>query len=163
MKTLIGKRIKKHIYHYNYEKYWKMRDYVYNGMIQQNRMKAIYYHIQIRRMEAFNQASIGLYLQGGGTKFDSHPKLPHGLNGIVINDKSVIGKNCTIFHRVTIAESKGEAPTIGDNCLIGANSTIIGGIKIGKNVKIGAGCVVSEDIPDDVTVVMNHPRMIYHQ
>ena len=36
---------------------------------------------------------------------------------------------------------------IGDYTLIGANTTILPGITIGKHVKIGAGTVVSKDVP----------------
>ena len=43
---------------------------------------------------------------------------------------------------------------------IGAGAKIIGNIKIGNNVRIGAGCVITEDIPDDATVVLNRPRII---
>jgi serine O-acetyltransferase len=43
---------------------------------------------------------------------------------------------------------------------IGAGAKIIGNIKIGNNVRIGASCVVVEDIPDNCTVVMHKPRII---
>ena len=44
--------------------------------------------------------------------------------------------------------------------MIGTGANIIGGITIGNNVKIGAGCIVTTDIPDNATVVMDHPRII---
>lgn len=37
---------------------------------------------------------------------------------------------------------------------------IIGDIKIGNNVRIGANCVVFEDIPDNATVVLPTPRIL---
>lgn len=46
--------------------------------------------------------------------------------------------------------------------LIGAGAKIIGPVKIGNHVKIGAGCVVVMDVPDDATVVMDKPRIILH-
>ena len=39
--------------------------------------------------------------------------------------------------------------SIGNNVWIGANSTILSGVKIGNNVVIGAGSVVTKDIPDN--------------
>lgn len=54
----------------------------------------------------------------------------------------------------------GGAPNIGDDCYIGAGAKIIGNINIGNNVRIGANCVVVEDIPDNCTVVMDKPRII---
>lgn len=44
--------------------------------------------------------------------------------------------------------------------MIGAGAKIIGKVKIGSNVKIGANCIVVEDIPDNATVVMHKPRII---
>ena len=54
----------------------------------------------------------------------------------------------------------GGAPTIGDNCYIGAGAKIVGKIHVGNNVKIGTNCVVFEDIPDNSTVVLSKPRII---
>ena len=42
---------------------------------------------------------------------------------------------------------------IGDYSTVGTNSTILPNIKIGKNVFIGAGAVVTCDIPDNEVVV----------
>ena len=101
-----------------------------------------------------------------GAKFDGMPSLPHGLNGIFISAGAVIGKNCTIFQQVTIGsntlkDSKGfGSPTLGDNVYVGAGAKIIGGVKIGNNVRIGANCVVTMDIPDNTTVVVEKPRLI---
>ena len=97
---------------------------------------------------------------GYGAQFKGIPNFPHGLYGIIVSHNAVIGENCTIFHQVTIGEGKGGAPTIGDNCLIGAGAKIIGGITVGNNVKIGAGCVVVDNVPDGATVVMQKARII---
>ena len=93
-------------------------------------------------------------------KFKAPPHLPHGLNGIVISHNAIIGENATIFRQGTIREGKGGTPTIVDNCYIGAGAKIIGGIKIGDNVRIGAGCVVFKDVPDNATVVLDNIRVI---
>lgn len=50
--------------------------------------------------------------------------------------------------------------TIGDNCWIGGNTCIMPGVTIGKNVVIGAGSVVTKDIPDDVIAVGNPCRVV---
>ena len=96
-------------------------------------------------------------------RFASRPHLPHGLNGIIVSNDAIIGQNCTLYHQVTIGNGKNGAPIIGDNVLIGAGAKIIGRVNIGNNVKVGAGCIVTIDVPDNATIVMNKPRIIMHK
>ncbi len=76
---------------------------------------------------------------------------------IIVNDRAMIGKNCNISQSVTIGQAnrgkKKGFPTIGDNVYIGPGAKIIGSVKIGNNVAIGANCVVTKDIPDNSVVV----------
>ena len=81
--------------------------------------------------------------------------------GMVINhghsveiNASRIGKNFHCFQNVTIGTTNSPiGPTIGDNVFVGAGAVIIGNIKIGNNVKIGANAIVTQDLPDNCTVV----------
>ena len=76
------------------------------------------------------------------------------LRGIFVNSKAKIGANCSIHQFTTIGNDGfgDEAAIIGDCCYIGANVSIIGPIKIGNNVIIGAGAVVTRDFPDNVII-----------
>ncbi|MBR3144994.1 MAG: serine acetyltransferase [Clostridia bacterium] len=87
--------------------------------------------------------------------------IPHFV-GIVIGNTAEIGENCTIFPGVVFGAKyspKKENPNgrrhpkCGNNCVFGANSSIIGDITIGNNVTVGAGAVVTKDIPDNSIVV----------
>lgn len=49
---------------------------------------------------------------------------------------------------------------IGDNCFIGARSSILPGTTIGNNVIVGACTVVKGEIPDDVIVVGNPYKIV---
>lgn len=49
--------------------------------------------------------------------------------------------------------------TVGKGASIGANATILPGIKIGQKAMIGAGAVVTKDVPD-YAVVMGNPAVI---
>ena len=50
--------------------------------------------------------------------------------------------------------------TIGNDCWIGGNVTILPGITIGNNCTIGAGSVVTKNIPDDSIAVGNPAKVI---
>ena len=50
--------------------------------------------------------------------------------------------------------------TIGDNTFIGANATVLPGNRIGSNVIIGAGSVVTKDIPDGMVAAGNPARIL---
>lgn len=76
---------------------------------------------------------------------------------IVVHFKTIIGENCNLSSGVTIGmipRGKNQGtPVIGDNVYIGPGAKIIGNIKIGNSVAIGANCVVTKDIPDNAVVV----------
>ena len=155
MKLNVGKFslwLNSQLHHYNERKYWKMRSYVVRGGVTPLKL---FYLYRIKRSDAFNNASMGTDLCSGAT-FETAPHLPHGLNGIVISKYAHVGKNCKIYHQVTITtksvDGKFVSAVIGDNCTLGAKSTIIGGVTIGNNVVVGANAVVTHDVPDNCVV-----------
>ena len=70
----------------------------------------------------------------------------HGL-GAVINPLTIIGNNCNISQFLSIGSNHGTPAIIGDNVYIGPHVSIVENVKIGNNVTIGAGSVVTKDIP----------------
>ena len=67
-----------------------------------------------------------------------------------------IGRNCTMLPGVVFG-NKSETPdntpvVVGDNCYFGLGAKILGGVKIGNNVIVGANAVVTKDIPDNAVV-----------
>ena len=82
--------------------------------------------------------------------------IDHGM-GIVIGETASVGDDCTIYHDTTLGGTGKDKykrhPDVGNNVMIGCGAKILGPIKIGNNVKIGANSTVYKDIPDDVTVI----------
>jgi serine O-acetyltransferase len=141
--------------------FWKLKSKCQNS---NNIILKAYY---LRR---YNRQSLkyGAYV-GYNARFEDLPTFPHSLFGIFISDLASIGKNCVIFQQVTIGSNtltdskKMGAPTIGDNCYIGVGAKLIGNIVIGNNVRVGANCVVTKDVPANHTVILPPVRMIEHQ
>ena len=50
---------------------------------------------------------------------------------------------------MSIGTNKNTPATIGDNVYIGPNVCIVEDVKIGNNVTIGAGSVVTKDLPEN--------------
>jgi len=91
-----------------------------------------------------------------GAKIGKSFFIDHG-SGVVIGETAEIGDNVTIYQGVTlggVSLNPGKRhPTIGNNVVIGAGAKILGPIRIGDNVKIGANSVVISDVPADSVVV----------
>ena len=71
-----------------------------------------------------------------------------------------IGKDFKTKHNVTIGNNRGGISTIGDNVFVGFGTIVVGKIKIGNNVLIGANAVVTKDVPDNAMVVGIYPYII---
>ncbi len=148
------------IQHYDAKKYWRRREYVVReGGIKLLKLFCLLY---VKRCDAYNKASLGTDWNRGAV-FETVPKLPHGLNGIIISPDAHIGKNCTIFHQVTIGNdySKLEnAPVIGDHVSIFPGAKIVGKVHVGNNCKIGANAVVVKDVPENSLVLVGEQRIL---
>lgn len=76
---------------------------------------------------------------------------------IIINPRAIIGNNVNIATGVVVGQintgKKKGCPIIGNEVWIGANSVIVGNIKIGNNVLIAPNAYVNFDVPDNAIVI----------
>ncbi|RFU29172.1 hypothetical protein B7463_g7170, partial [Scytalidium lignicola] len=89
---------------------------------------------------------------------------------ITIGARTLIGPNCSFYSGThpldpflrngTDGPELGGPITIGEDCWIGGNAIILPGITVGRGVTIGAGSVVTKDIPDFHCVAGNPARII---
>lgn len=84
----------------------------------------------------------------------------YGGIGCVVHKNAIIGERVIIGQNTTIGRSlhPDSFPRIGNDVYISAGSRIIGKIKVGNNVIIGANSVVNKDVPDN-TIVAGVPAV----
>lgn len=81
---------------------------------------------------------------------------------IAVGSDTIIGFNTTILaHEYLVDEYRLGDVTIGDNVMIGANSTILPGVTIGDGAVVSAMTLVNADVPAGAMVGGNPMRIIY--
>ena len=94
---------------------------------------------------------------GSGIMFDH-------ATGIVIGETAVVEDDVSMLHSVTLGgtgKSCGDRhPKIRKGVLLSSGSKVIGNIEVGMNAKVGAGSVVLEDVPPNVTVAGVPARIV---
>ena len=93
-----------------------------------------------------------------GATIGRHLFIDHGFT--VIGETADIGDTVTIYQCVTLggtnpANGVGgkRHPTLLDGAIIGSGAQILGPITVGRKARVGANAVVTEDVPDGVTMV----------
>ena len=97
----------------------------------------------------------------------------YSMDSIIIGRNTDIGSGCKIidndFHPLPYSQRypkeqldkvKKRPIVIGEGCFIGANSIILKGTTLGKNVVVGAGSVVCGNFPDNVIIAGNPARIV---
>ena len=110
----------------------------------------------------------GRYCRIGADTFINHGAYLMDCGGITIGRHCFIGPNCGMYtanHPISPRErnqglENAKPIVIGDNCWLGGDVTILPGVTIGENTVIGAGSVVTKDIPANVVAVGNPCRVL---
>ena len=87
--------------------------------------------------------------------------IQHGFSTII--SAARIGRNCKIYHHVTLGFNHAlEAPVLGDNVEVCCGAKIIGGVTVGDDVLVGAGALVTRDVPPNSVVACERANVIRH-
>lgn len=111
-----------------------------------------------RLLDAMVRNAYGIHLEQSA---EISPGLYIGhLGGIVVRHCR-IGRQCAISQRVELGpvEARAGGPVIGRCVWIGAHAKILADVNIGDGATIGAGAIVSEDVPDRCLVLGNPGRI----
>ncbi|KAH7139639.1 galactoside O-acetyltransferase [Dactylonectria estremocensis] len=89
---------------------------------------------------------------------------------ITVGARTLIGPNCSFFTGVHPLDGavrdgmrgpeSGKPIVVGEDCWFGGNCIVLPGVTIGRGVTVGAGSVVTKDVPDRVVVAGNPARII---
>mgnify|MGYP001613751235 CR=1 FL=1 len=127
----------------------------------------IWNFVNLYECEIGENCTIGTFVEiGKGVKIGNNCKIETGTfipSGVTIED------NCFIGHNVVFTNDK--LPKIGkewqikktfvkQGASIGANATIVCDVTIGENSLIGAGAVVTKDVPANSVAVGNPARIV---
>ena len=110
----------------------------------------------------------GYNVEIGENFYSNHNLVILDCTKVTFGKNTFIGPNCGFYtaeHPLDCqARNKGQEfakpISIGDNVWFGGNVVVIGGVTIGNNVVIGAGSIVTKDIPDNSIAVGNPCRVI---
>ena len=101
---------------------------------------------QLIQISRHTKIGYGLYISHGGP--------------VVVNPTTIIGNNCNLSQFVTVGSNEAKAAVIGDNVYFGPNCCIVEAVEIGNNVTIGAGSVVTKNLPENSTCAGNYAKVL---
>ena len=110
----------------------------------------------------------GFNITVGKNFYSNHNLVILDVNKVTFGDNVFIGPNCGFYtagHPIDYKTRNsgleyGKPITVGDNVWFGGNVVVMPNVKIGSNVVIGAGSVVTRDIPDGVVAYGNPCKVI---
>jgi acetyltransferase-like isoleucine patch superfamily enzyme len=109
-----------------------------------------------------------VFIEGGAVLGDRVTVKNNSLiwHGVTIGDDVFVGPNVVFTNdlrprvRYQTGPDDWEKTVVADRASIGANATIVAGIRLGFNSMVGAGSVVTRSVPDHSLVLGNPARQV---
>jgi acetyltransferase-like isoleucine patch superfamily enzyme len=112
---------------------------------------------------------------GSGANVEHHIRVGHRVrmhSNVFVAELSILEEECWLGPNVVLTNARYPAspttkqelvgPHIEARAKIGANTTILPGVRVGADALVGAGAVVTVDVPPGAVVVGNPARIINH-
>ncbi len=113
------------------------------------------FHLTARLLSQFVRFMTGVEIHPGA-KLGRRVVIDHGM-GVVIGETAEVGDDVHMYHGVTLGGNSPKPekrhPTLGDGVVVGANATLLGDIRVGDDARVGAGSVLTKDVPAGETWV----------
>ena len=128
-----------------YVKYLRKEEYYYNS--HKGKLSTVLYLFYLRRKNVLGN-KLGIKIPrncfGPGLQIAHHGE-------IIVNEAARIGEDC-ILHGGNCIGNKGsvdEVPTVGNGLDLGIGAKIVGGVRLGNNIIVGANAVVVKSFDED--------------
>jgi serine O-acetyltransferase len=80
--------------------------------------------------------------------------------GLVFTQGATFGRRVRVFQNVSVVSADSGVPVVADFAILYAHSCIVGGVSVGQGAIVGAGAIVTRDIPPYGVVAGNPARVI---
>lgn len=147
-----------------------IRNYIHPSVKVGMGVKVWHYAVILADVELGIGVSVGSHCEiGRGSFIGGHSRIGRG---VFLPPNSIVGEKVFIGPNVTFTDDKmprvpdgddppynAQPPIIEDNAAIGAGAVILPGVRIGYGALVGAGAVVTKDVPR-LTIVLGSPARL---
>ncbi|WP_027381663.1 sugar O-acetyltransferase [Chryseobacterium daeguense] len=110
----------------------------------------------------------GYNIEVGENFYANHNLVVLDCAKVIFGDNVFIGPNCSFYtagHPLDVKQRNegleyAHPVKVGDNVWFGGNVVVLPGVTIGNNTVIGAGSIVTKDIPDNTVAVGNPCKVV---
>jgi len=112
-------------------------------------------HWSARMLSEVGRFATGVEIHPGA-ELGRRVVIDHGM-GIVIGETAIVGDDVVLFQQVTLGSAHSAQgrrhPIVERGAVVGAGAVVLGAVVVGESARVGAGAVVTKDVPPKSVVV----------